>query len=98
MKMISTDGKTGMKAAAAAIAAVVAVLTASARRIDVHPQSFDAGGWGLDVQFMDVIGSPCLIAHGRGIRVTDATAKVTVPEAGRWRFAEGMGLGGRRRT
>ena len=85
MKMISTDGKTGMKAAAAAIAAVVAVLTASARRIDVHPQSFDAGGWGLDVQFMDVIGSPCLIAHGRGIRVTDATAKVTVPEAGRWR-------------
>ena len=59
--------------------------TLRAGRIDVYPQSFDAGGWGLDVQFMDVMGSPYLIAHGRGIRVADATAKVTVPQAGRWR-------------
>ncbi|MBO5220138.1 MAG: NADH-dependent oxidoreductase, partial [Clostridia bacterium] len=32
-----------------------------------------------------MMGSPYLIAHGRGIRVADATAKVTVPQAGRWR-------------
>ena len=84
MKIISTDVKTGLKASFAAIAAAFAVITASAGRIDVYPQSFDAGGWGIDVQLMDVIGSPYLIAHGRGIRVTDATASVSVPEAGRW--------------
>lgn len=53
-------------------------------RINVYPQSFDAGGWGLDVQLMDVIGSPYLIAHGRGIRVVDATAHVSVPATGKW--------------
>ena len=72
------------KSAVAALLSVLAVVAAYAARIDVYPQSFDAGGWGLDVQFMDVMGSPYLIAHGRGIRVTDATASVSVPEAGRW--------------
>ena len=74
----------GMKIAAAALAAVFACMAAEAARVDVYPQTFDAGGWGLDVQFMDVVGSPYLIAHGRGIRVMDATARVSVPEAGRW--------------
>ncbi len=55
-----------------------------AARVEVLPQCFDAGGWGLDVQFMDVMGSPYLIAHGRGMRVTDAKAKVSIPEAGVW--------------
>ena len=58
---------------------------ASPVRIDVPPQCFDAGGWKLDVQFMDVMGSPYLLAHGRGIRVMDAKAAVDVPEAGPWR-------------
>ncbi|MBR4616903.1 MAG: FAD-dependent oxidoreductase, partial [Kiritimatiellae bacterium] len=58
--------------------------TLLAARIDVYPQSFDAGGWKLDVQFMDVIGSPYLLAHGCGIRVTDAKAVANVPESGRW--------------
>ena len=59
--------------------------TLSAARIDVHPQCFDAGGWKLDVQFMDVIGSPYLLAHGCGIRVTDAKAVADVTEIGKWR-------------
>jgi len=67
-------------AAGSALALVV-----SAARVEVLPQCFDAGGWGLDVQFMDVMGSPYLIAHGRGIRVTDAKAKAVIPEAGEWR-------------
>jgi hypothetical protein len=74
-----------IKNRALALAAVVmTAIAASAQRVDVYPQSFDVGGWGLDVQFMDVMGSPYLIAHGRGIRVTDATASVAVPEAGKW--------------
>lgn len=62
----------------------VLAASASAARVDVPPQVFDAGGWKLDVQFMDVMGSPYLLAHGAGIRVTDATASVNVPTAGRW--------------
>ena len=52
----------------------------------VHPQSFQ-GGWKLDCQFMDVIGSPCLIAHGMGRPVPDSRAVVELPEPGRWRIA-----------
>ena len=52
----------------------------------VYPQSFE-GGWCLDSQFMDVIGSPCLLAHGMGRPVPDSRAVVELPEAGRWRVA-----------
>ena len=62
-----------------------ATLAAEASRVDVCPQSFEVGGWGMDVQFMDVMGSPYLIAHGRGIRVADARAVAAIPEAGSWR-------------
>ena len=54
-------------------------------RVEVPAQGFDAGGWGLDSQFMDVMGSPYLIAHGLGVRVADATAKVRLPSAGTYR-------------
>ena len=56
-----------------------------AATVEIPAQAFDAGGWGLDVQFMDVMGSPYLIAHGKGIPVTDAKAVVDVPEDGAWR-------------
>ena len=58
---------------------------ACAAQVNVHPQSFDAGGWELDVQFMDVMGSPYLLAHGGGIRVADAKANAEIPESGKWR-------------
>ena len=63
----------------------LSALELPATRVEVHPQCFDAGGWKLDVQFMDVMGSPYLLAHGCGIRVTDAKAEVNVPAAGTWR-------------
>ncbi len=71
--------------ALASVAAVAVHGSLRAARVDIFPQSFDAGGWSLDVQFADVMGSPYLLAHGRGIRVLDAVARATVPEAGRWR-------------
>ena len=64
---------------------VLLAMAASAARLEVRPQVFDAGGWKLDVQFMDVMGSPYLLAHGCGIRVTDAKATVRIPESGTWR-------------
>ena len=54
-------------------------------RIEVYPQSFKAGGWDTDVQFMDVMGSPYLLAHGLGSPVPDAVAAVRVPSSGKWR-------------
>lgn len=43
------------------------------------------GGWVVDQQFMDLMGSPYLLAHGMGRPVADATATVTVPEDGVYR-------------
>ncbi len=70
---------------AAASAAALLVSSAIAARVDVYPQGFDAGGWSLDAQFMDVMGSPYLIAHGLGVRVLDAKARVAFPEKGDYR-------------
>ena len=69
----------------AAGVAVSLCVSAGAARVDVYPQSFEAGGWGLDAQFMDVMGSPYLIAHGLGVRVLDAKARVAFPKAGEYR-------------
>ena len=57
----------------------------AAERISVYPQSFERGGWSLDAQFMDVMGSPYLIAHGLGVRVLDAKARVNFPKPGEYR-------------
>lgn len=40
------------------------------------------GGWVVDQQFMDLMGSPYLMAHGLGKPVADATTEITLPEAG----------------
>ena len=69
----------------AAVAASMMLQVCAAARVDVHPQCFEPGGWSLDPQFMDVMGSPYLLAHGLGVRVMDATARVDVPESGEWR-------------
>ena len=65
---------------------VIAAFAASASDCLVVPaHQFDAGGWKLDVQFLDVIGAPYLLAHGLGNRVVDATASVDVPDDGEYR-------------
>ncbi len=45
----------------------------------------DYGGWVLDAQFMDLMGSPYLLAHGLGTPVKDAQTKVRLPAPGRYR-------------
>jgi hypothetical protein len=45
----------------------------------------DCGGWELDQQSMDQMGSPYLLAHGLGIPVRDAVARVEFPSAGTYR-------------
>src|ERR1051326_2022061 len=43
------------------------------------------GGWVVDPQFMDQMGSPYLLAHGLGVPVKDATTEVKFPQAGKYR-------------
>lgn len=53
---------------------------AFARTILVEAESFsDPGGWVVDQQSMDQMGSPYLLAHGMGVPVKDATTSVTLP-------------------
>ena len=54
--------------------------------IFVEAESFaDHGGWVLDQQFMDQMGSPYLLAHGMGIPVKDAVTTVQVSTPGSYR-------------
>jgi hypothetical protein len=49
----------------------------------VEAESFKvAGGWVLDPQFVDLMGSPYLLAHGLGKPVQNAKTEVTFPETG----------------
>jgi len=52
----------------------------------VEAEGFDSpGGWVIDQQFMDQMGSPFLMAHGLGVPCADATKKVAFPKTGLWR-------------
>lgn len=49
----------------------------------IEAESFgNKGGWSVDQQFMDLMGSPYLLAHGLGTPVEDAVAEVSFPEKG----------------
>lgn len=49
----------------------------------VEAESFQhKGGWVVDQQFMDQMGSPFLMAHGLGTPVADATTRVNFPAKG----------------
>ena len=45
----------------------------------------DLGGWVVDQQSMDHMGSPYLLAHGLGRPVADTTTALALPQAGRYR-------------
>lgn len=65
--------------------AVALSLNAVAADLWVEAESFaDKGGWVVDQQFMDCMGSSYLMAHGMGVPVADAVTEVEVPEAGNY--------------
>lgn len=52
----------------------------------LEAEAFDnPGGWVLDQQFMDQMGSPFLLAHGLGVPVADAATTTTVRYSGTYR-------------
>lgn len=49
------------------LAAALVCIAAHGQEVLVEAESFaETGGWKIDQQFMDVMGSPYLIAHGAG--------------------------------
>ena len=76
-----------------AVAAVLAGMAAPAAGAEtshvvlVEAETFtDLGGWVVDQQFMDEMGSPFVLAHGLGVPVKDATTAVTFPAPGTYRL------------
>jgi hypothetical protein len=43
------------------------------------------GGWVVDQQYMDQMGSPVVLAHGAGVPVADATTEIVFPKTGAYR-------------
>ncbi len=51
----------------------------------VEAESFEhPGGWKLDTQFINQMGSPYLLAHGLGTPVADAVTHIQVPSEGKY--------------
>lgn len=66
-------------------AAISTVKAGEARELLVEAESFtDKGGWVVDQQFMDRMGSPYLMAHGMGRPVDDASTDIVLPSTGKW--------------
>lgn len=64
---------------------VMAATAAKVAPILVEAESFeDKGGWSVDQQWMDQMGSPYLIAHGAGRPVKDAYTRIAVKAPGHY--------------
>ena len=75
-----------MLALAGALPALSAV-RGPAATVMIEAEEFnDAGGWVIDQQFMDQMGSPFLLAHGMGVPVRDATTSAALPSPGEYRI------------
>lgn len=66
--------------------AMAACAAAPPATVFVEAENFrDLGGWVVDQQFMDQMGSPFLLAHGMGTPVDDARTEARVPWSGTYR-------------
>ncbi len=66
---------------------LVALASAQAANVFLEAEQFsDLGGWDLDQQVMDQMGSPYLLAHGLGVPVRDAVTTASFPSAGAYRL------------
>ncbi len=79
-------GMAGMSALGLLAARAGAAEGASGEFAFVEAEGFaDYGGWDLDQQSMERMGSPYLLAHGLGVPVKDATTRISLPSAGTYR-------------
>lgn len=77
----------GSRVAPAVVAACLVASAAAGGTVLVEAEAFErTGGWVIDQQFMDRMGSPFLLAHGLGVPVADANTTVALPAAGTYRL------------
>jgi len=58
-----------------------------ASQVFVEAEAFTSrGGWTLDTRFIEIMGSPYLLAHGMGKPVQDAATKINFPATGTWQI------------
>ncbi len=75
-----------MKKTIVAILLLVAGIKSYPANILIEAESFkDHGGWKLDTQFIENMGSPYLLAHGMGTPVKDAETIVKLSKIGQYR-------------
>jgi hypothetical protein len=75
-----------MKKSLLALSLFAAIQGHAATSKFVEAESFgEHGGWVLDTQFIEIMGSPYLMAHGLGKPVKDASATVKSPGSGEFR-------------
>ena len=56
-----------------------------AQSLLIEAESFaKKGGWVVDQQFVEQMGSPYLLAHGMGVPVKDATTQISIQKAGKY--------------
>ena len=61
----------------------ISCLYMNADRMLLEAEAFsNKGGWQIDQQFMDIMGSPYIIAHGMGRPVQDAETVFNVQQTG----------------
>jgi hypothetical protein len=78
--------KAAFHVAAIGLVLLLAGTGAEGATVLVEAEGFkDHGGWVVDQQSMDVMGSPYLLAHGLGVPVADATTTVAFPAPGEYR-------------
>jgi hypothetical protein len=75
---------------AARFASVLLILASPSLRagdVFLEAEGFtNPGGWVVDSQFVDLMGSPYLLAHGKGVPVADAVTTVAFPATGAYRL------------
>ena len=74
------------KTLAAIFLLFIGTFSTSAQLIFIEAESFEnRGGWVIDQQSMDQMGSPYMMAHGLGVPVENARTQIEVAEKGKYR-------------
>jgi hypothetical protein len=63
------------------------IFSAQAKDVWIEAESFqNKGGWVVDPQFMDMMGSPYIMAHGMGVPVKDASTSIQITDPGEYQI------------
>ncbi|MFZ4594930.1 MAG: FAD-dependent oxidoreductase, partial [Verrucomicrobiaceae bacterium] len=75
-----------MKITSLALSSLLAFSSLCAHQVWVEAESFKSpGGWMIDTQFIDIMGSAYLLAHGMAKPVKEATTEVSIANAGNYK-------------